>query len=302
LETTVEKLSELWKTDKQNYVRLSSYTTYLILLERHILPEFADKARLTEGEVQDFVLRMLAGGLSAGTVKETVLVLKMILRYGASLGLCEEPHWRLRYPGSVKNPQVQILPVPDVFRIMDSIRRKPDCKGLGIFIGVYTGLRIGELCGLQWGDIDLRGGVIHVRRTCERIWRSDLTPPRCELVLGPPKTVSSVRDVPLAEELGKLLALFPGKKARNFVLSDGPRPVEPRSYRNYFARLLDSLDIPRVRFHALRHTFATRCIETGGDCKTVSLILGHSDVKTTLNLYVHPGMASRKAVVDGLRG
>ena len=80
------------------------------------------------------------------------------------------------------------------------------------------------------------------------------------------------------------------------------RGIEPRSYRDYFARLLDSLGLPRVRFHALRHTFATHCIETGGDYKTVSLLLGHADVKTTLNLYVHPGMDRRKALVDTLRG
>lgn len=190
---TIEDLSQLWKTDKQNFVRLSSYTTYLILLERHILPEFGDKTDITEDEAQRFVLRMLAGGLSPGTVKERVL--KMV------------------------------LPTADVIRLLDSIRRRPCCKSLGIFIGLHTGMRIGEICALQWGDIDMRSGLIHVRRTFERIWRSDLQPPRCDLVLGPPKTASSYRDVPISEELKGLLRQFRDRSAQTFVLIDAQRPV-----------------------------------------------------------------------------
>lgn len=300
---TIEELSEIWKRDKKNYVRLSTYATYVTLLEKHLLPEFGQRTEVAESEMQEFILRKLAEGLSHDTVRETVIVLKMILRHGASQGLCPRPDWALHYPRQCSGCKLKTMQTEDVFRILDTIRKKPSPKGMGIYISLYTGLRIGEICALKWGDIDFREGMLHVRRTLERVYISETHPPRCEIVLGPPKTPNSLREIPLAEDLLDLLHSFHAEKKKpdNFVLSDSPHPTEPRSYRNYFARLLDSLGIPRIRFHALRHSFATRCIETGADYKTVSSLLGHSDVRTTLNLYVHPGLAQKKAAVNNLR-
>lgn len=300
---TIEELSQLWKRDKKKLVRLSTYSTYSVLFEKHLLPEFGQRTEVSEREMQEFIFCKLDEGLSGDTVRETVIVLKMILRHGASLGLCPRPDWELHYPRKSRDSNLKTIRVEDVFRILDTISEKPDCKGVGIYLSLYTGLRIGEVCALKWGDLDLRAGMLHVRRTIERVYVGDAKPPRCEVVIGPPKTPSSIRDVPLSESMMSLLKDFRAgeKNPDHFVLSDSTEPVEPRSYRNYFARLLDSLDIPRIRFHALRHTFATRCIETGADYKTVSSLLGHSDVRTTLNLYVHPGLAQKKAAVNNLR-
>ena len=289
--------------EKRNYVRAATYSTYVVLLNRHILPEFGQLIKVEESEVQEFILRKLSEGLSHDTVREAVLVLKMILRYGHSLGLCQRPDWILRYPTPRQATDLKIMRTEDVFRILDTIRANPDGKGIGIYITLYSGLRIGEICALQWGDLDLRTGMLHVRRTLERVYLSDAQPPRCDIGIGPPKTPSSAREIPLADHLLELLRAFGADKKDpgHFVLSDGPKPLEPRCYRNYFAHLLDSHGIPRIRFHALRHSFATRCIEKGADYKTVSSLLGHSDVKTTLNLYVHPGMDQKKACVNNLR-
>lgn len=83
-----------------------------------------------------------------------------------------------------------------------------------------------------------------------------------------------------------------------YVLSNDVVPIEPRTYRNYYMKLMKHLGIPPLKFHGLRHSFATRCIESRCDYKTVSVILGHADISTTLNLYVHPGAEQKKKCID----
>ncbi len=82
-----------------------------------------------------------------------------------------------------------------------------------------------------------------------------------------------------------------------YVISNDSKPIEPRTYRAYYKRLMKSLNIPPIKFHGLRHSFATRCIESNCDYKTVSVLLGHSDISTTLNLYVHPNMEQKKRCI-----
>ena len=83
-----------------------------------------------------------------------------------------------------------------------------------------------------------------------------------------------------------------------YVISNDSKPIEPRTYRTYYKRLMKSLNIPAIKFHGLRHSFATRCIESNCDYKTVSVLLGHSDISTTLNLYVHPNMEQKKRCIS----
>ena len=87
-------------------------------------------------------------------------------------------------------------------------------------------------------------------------------------------------------------------KDEYFILTNDTKPTEPRTYRNYYKRLLNKLGIPDIKFHGLRHSFATRCIEANSDYKTVSVILGHSNISTTLNLYVHPNKEQKKKCID----
>ena len=93
----------------------------------------------------------------------------------------------------------------------------------------------------------------------------------------------------------------PLKKVINddyYILTNDDRPTEPRTYRNYYKRLMEKLDIPKLKYHGLRHSFATRCIEVGCDYKTVSVLLGHSNISTTLDLYVHPNMEQKKRCIS----
>ena len=160
-------------------------------------------------------------------------------------------------------------------------------------------MRIGEICGLRWDDIDTDSGLIRVRRTVERIYVPEGGRKHTELIIGPPKTRNSVRDIPMTSNL--LEMVLPFKEAsdgQSYVLTNSRRPTEPRTYRAYYRKLLEDLGIPHLKFHGLRHSFATRCIESNSDYKTVSVLLGHSNISTTLNLYVHPNMEQKRRCID----
>ena len=172
-------------------------------------------------------------------------------------------------------------------------------RNLGIFICLSTGIRIGEVCALTWDDIDIDNGLIHIRKTIQRIYINENDIKKTELLIDTPKTATSMRDIPIIRELHDVLK--PLKKVvRNdfFVLTNDAKPTEPRTYRNYYKKLLKTLGIPPIKFHGLRHSFATRCIESKCDYKTLSVILGHSDISTTLNLYVHPNYDQKKRCID----
>lgn len=169
---------------------------------------------------------------------------------------------------------------------------------VGNYISLSTGLRIGEICALKWSDINVADGTITVSRTIERIYIIEGEKKHTELVINTPKTKNSCREIPMSKEL--LSMIKPLKKVVNedfYVLTNDERPTEPRTYRNYYNGLMAKLDIPKLKYHGLRHSFATRCIEAGCDYKTVSVLLGHSNISTTLNLYVHPNMEQKKRCI-----
>lgn len=296
---SIKEIASLWKEDKRQYVKLSTFSAYALIIEKHINPVLGDKTELDEDTIQRFALKKMDEGLCRKSVKDILIVLKMIMKFGARFGLTTFSDWSVRFPAAQENRDLEILHRSDQKKIMDYLAGHFSFRNLGIYICLSTGMRIGEICGLTWKDIDMDRGIISVRRTIERIYIVDGATGHTELTVNTPKTKNSLRDIPMTRELAKLLR--PLKKVVNddfYVLSNDTKPVEPRSYRNYYKKLLAMLAIPPVKFHGLRHSFATRCIESKCDYKTVSAILGHSDISTTLNLYVHPDFEQKKRCIE----
>lgn len=295
---TIREIALAWKADKQRYVKQSTYAAYVLVLENHILPLFGDCEALSEKLVQEFVLQKLNGGLSIKTVKDILIVLKMVMKFGVKnewMNYCE---WDIKYPTTETNKEIEVLTVAHHKKILDFIKQNFTFRNLGIYISLTTGLRIGEICGLKWSDINTDNGTITVNRTIERIYIVDGERKHTELVFNTPKTKNSCREIPMNKEL--LAMVKPLKKVVNddfYVLTNEEKPTEPRTYRNYYHRLMKCLDIPRLKYHGLRHSFATRCIESNCDYKTVSVLLGHANITTTLNLYVHPNMEQKKKCI-----
>ena len=296
---TVREIAAAWKEYKRPYVKQSTMAAYVLILENHVLPYFGDGDSLHEQEVQAFVLQKLERGLSVKTVKDILIVLKMVMKFGVKNEWMTYYEWDIKYPTTSTNKELEVLSVANHRKILNYIQSHFTFTGLGIYISLSTGLRIGEICALKWSDINVADGTITVSRTIERIYIIEGEKKHTELIINTPKTKNSCREIPMSKEL--LAMIKPLKKVVNedfYVLTNDECPTEPRTYRNYYNGLMVKLDIPKLKYHGLRHSFATRCIEAGCDYKTVSVLLGHSNISTTLNLYVHPNMEQKKRCIS----
>ena len=298
-EKTINQITEEWKEEKKKYVKKSTYAAYQLLIQNHIKPYFGDLYEVNEEKVQQFVFDKLDAGLSEKTIRDIIIVLKMILKFGIKNGYLEYIQIDAKFPSKQEKKDLDVLSKADQKKFMEHLRNNFTFKNLGIFICLSTGMRIGEICGLRWCDVDTVEGVIKVRHTLQRIYIIGGETRHTELLLDTPKTANSVRDIPMSSELLKMLKSFNKVVNENYyVISNDIKPIEPRTYRNYYKKLCNQLDIPELKFHGLRHSFATRCIESKADYKTVSVLLGHSNISTTLNLYVHPNKEQKKKTID----
>ncbi len=277
---------------------------YVLLLENHLLPVFGQhKEEIKEKEVQQFILQKLSEGLSQKSIKDIVIILNMILKFGAKNKWIHYSAFDLKYPTYQPQKSIEIMNKSYQKKIMNYIKEHFTFRNLGIYICLCTGMRIGEICALTWEDIDTQEGVICIRSTIQRIYVIDNEKRYTKIVLDTPKTKNSIREIPINKDL--LQILKPLKKIVNpsfFVLTNDKKYIEPRTYRNFYKRLMTHLDIPPIKFHGLRHSFATRCIESKCDYKTVSVLLGHANISTTLNLYVHPNMEKRELLSKWSKG
>lgn len=289
----------LWKTDKKQYVKKSTFSAYVLLIENHLLPVFGSLQEIEEQQVQKFVFQKLEQGLSQKSIKDILIVLKMVLKFGAKNKWISYEPFEIQYPTVRESQHVEVLSKTHQKKVMNYIQEHFTFRNLGVYICLSSGMRIGEICALTWEDIDTDNGIIHVRRTIQRIYVIEDGKRRTELLLDTPKTKNSIREIPMSRDLLRMLKPF--KKIVNpnfFVLTNDAKPTEPRTYRSYYKNLMKYLEIPEIKFHGLRHSFATRCIESKCDYKTVSVLLGHSNISTTLNLYVHPNMEQKKKAIE----
>lgn len=173
-----------------------------------------------------------------------------------------------------------------------------DHTKIGIFISLHTGMRIGEICALSWDNIDFSNNIIHVRSTIARVRDDTSEKSNSKLILDTPKTLASIRDIPISTYLLTFLSQMKKHAKSSFVVSDKLSFVSPRTYEYRFHKILKECGLPSINYHALRHTFATRCIEAGVDVKSLSEILGHANVGITLNTYVHSSIEMKRQQLE----
>ena len=302
LQISFYDVTALWKADKRRWVKPSTYAVYVQITNKHILPFFGNikPEELSEESIQRFADGLLAQRLSIHSIRDVLMILKMILRYGEKLGAWPHILYEIHFPTTaMQNTNIPVLTTSDQRKLLNYLQANFSFRNLGLLICLYSGLRIGEVCGLQWKDLDINTGEIHVTKTVHRIWLTDGEEKEYTLSVSSPKTASSRRDIPISKDLMKIIRPLRKVMADDYyVVSNSADPLEPRYYRDYFRNLLSRIGIPPTRFHALRHSFATRCIESRCDYKTVSVILGHSSLATTMDLYVHPGFEEKKRCIN----
>lgn len=298
----------VWKKQKQGYVRESTLANYSTAITSHILPVLGERriTDITERCLQETALFWLhhgrcdgMGGLSERTVRNLVTIVKITLKAAAKEGHLPMYRYEIRYPRSEQRKELCVLESGQQEILTEYLRTHPTYKNVGILLCLHTGVRIGELCGLRWEDLNMTERTMQIRRTVQRISRHDKNGiGYTELLISEPKTACSNRTIPLSSVICPILAAIRPDDPSIYLLTGTKEPTEPRIYREYYQRLLERLGIAPIRFHGLRHTFATRLIENGADYKTVSELLGHASVNTTLNLYVHPHMEQKRKAVE----
>ena len=292
-----------------NRVRLkdASVSRYQNLIDTHILPELGSVCvnQLTTSTINRFLVAKLecgrtdgCGGLSANYVRSISLVINSAIKFGAAEGLCSPLLSPITKP-SLSKKELCILSTDDQNALESELLKNMQEDKLLIYITLYTGLRIGEACALRWEDVDLDAKVIYVRQTVSRSWVSEDGSKHSVLSVSPPKTKSSFRCIPICSKLYKIIEDFPYRKSQGYVSpSTSQGFISPRTFEYRYKRVLKCSGIKSVNFHALRHTFATRCIEHGVDVKSLSEILGHADVSITLNTYVHSSMELKRIQLE----
>ncbi len=304
---TFGTLSELWLADIKSSVRESTFTRYHRIVEKYLLPQLGEQqlVKIDQKHLNSLPEELLnsggvnGGGLSPKTTSDILCVLKSILRYGKKEGYAVPNADSLHCTQRSEKPS-EIVSEEDRIRLEQSIIEQRSLTGLGILFTLFTGVRIGELCGLRWEDIDFREYTVRIRRTVERI--ADLDPQssqKTKVVLSVPKTESSVRIIPIPEFLMQFLLLY-RCEACCYLLTGNKKYTEPHQYYVRYRKYLRRNHIEEYSFHALRHTFATRCVEAGFDPKTLSEILGHANVTTTMSIYVHPTIQQKRVQMERL--
>ena len=263
-------------------IKETTYYNYYTIIESKINPYFKNiKLRdVKDIHVVNFTRKLMEEGLSNKRIKDILLILKQFFKY-------EKMDINIIYPKVPKN-LIVTFKEEEVQIMEENLLDSNNMREFGIVFVLFTGLRIGELCALQWKDVDLEKQIIRVRKTLARIKSKEKGRLKTKVIIDTPKTETSVRDVPIHDELMPYLRKL---KANNneeyFILTNTNRFVTNNQYYNYYMNILDKLNIEKHKFHTLRHTFATRALLNGVDIKTLSDILGHSSVKITLDRYVH---------------
>ncbi len=308
LKITFGQVAKEWLSARQNAVKESTYALYTQTIRKHLLPDLADVSVMSLNEIflQQFLQKKLTegrldgkGGLSDKTVSDIRSVLKMILAYGYSIGFTNLSGIHLSV-SSVRPPQIKVLTREEQEKLEKAIFKEKSPFYLGIMLSLYTGLRIGEVCALQWGDFDFKAGTVSISKTVIRIQNTDpYAKNRTKVLVEKPKTNCSNRVIPLPDAL--LPYYRENRREDNvYVLTGTTHYMEPRACLQKYKKFLQKAGIRDYNFHVLRHTFATRCVENDFDVKSLSEIMGHSNVTITMQRYVHPSLEQKRTQMNKL--
>lgn len=296
---------EQWFLTNRQSFKKSTAHKYEYLIEKHILPVLGTTRlnNITTIMLNEFADRKLEygsldgnKGLSKSYVRSIMLIIDSVMKFAAQKGWC--PLLSSVYKPNPEKNELIILNSSEQSHLEKSLILNLSNTAIGILITLQTGLRIGEICALTWDDIDFKNCILHVRSTVSRV--KNTQGKGTMLIIDTPKTEASIRAIPFKTTFRDLLLNIKAKAVSNYVISDKVDFISPRTFEYRYHKIMERLDLPDLNYHALRHTFATRCIEYGVDIKSLSEILGHSNVSITLNTYVHSSMDLKRTQMEKL--
>ena len=291
------KVKELFILWLEKYAKLGvktrTYNKYEFIVYTRIIPEFGDLDinQISTITLQEFILQLLENGnikdsssLSVNTVYGIVSVLKQGFNLAVLLELTNKnPTAAIKMP-KLDEKEICALSREEQKRVEEYCLNNRKCNYLGVILCLYTGIRLGELLALTWDDVDFENKSLYINKTAYKAKVNGQN----QMIIDTPKTKKSNRVIPLCDKLLNLLEILKKNTSSQYIISTKQgNIIDTRSYQRTFESILDKCQVKHYNFHCLRHTFATRAIELGMDPKTLSEILGHTNVGITLNRYAH---------------
>lgn len=308
-EKILEYYCKDWLSVNKTRIKDSTYIKYFNIVYNHILPFLGNTypEEIDDLAVMKFGNMLLESGsknhdsLSPKTVKDILLVLNSIIKHIRLFYKRDLPQVNITYPKRPKK-DIRVLTAEEQKRLIEYLTTNIDNCKFGVMLAMYTGLRIGEICALKWGEISTENGAIHICSTMQRLQKADPDgQSKTEVFISSPKSDTSDRWIPMTDNVYDLcMAMKAGSPDAYVLTGSSEHFIEPRNLQYRFAKYMKDCRITGATFHTLRHTFATRCVEVGFEIKSLSEILGHSDVKITLNRYVHSSSQLKKENMDKL--
>jgi len=295
---TVKKLFTEWLSAKFIKTKASTYANYAFKVEKYLIPAFGNLKieKLSPKHIYDFIFEKQKSGLSNKYISDIIIVLKNMTRYASKIHHCINNISDVELPKKEKH-ELNLLTKAEQNHLKSTLLKDMNLIKLSVITAFYTGIRIGELCGLKWSDINFHNNTLMIERTVQRV-KSNKPDSRTELTVTLPKSNSSIRTIPLPSFLADMLKLYKPSDMSVYIITGSSNIPEPRTMQYRFRSILEKSGIRIINFHTLRHMFATNCIELGFDVKTLSELLGHSSVEITLNRYVHSSMERKKKCME----
>lgn len=282
-----------YRTYSKNTIRLTTQIEYENRIYNHIIPDIGKIPlnKLSQSDLQQFYARVknsgrkiraetLGPGLSDRMVRAVHANCRMALQRAVQEGLIRtNPAVGCKLPPK-KAREMQVLTQNEIIRFLHQAKEE-GCYEL-FLLELGTGMRRGEILALKWSDLNFATGELHIERQVYII--------RAEIIISAPKTKASIRTVILPPSLLKTLAVYKETVDSEWMFpspTDNGRPRNPSSVRTRLQLILERAGCKKVRFHDLRHTFATMALEHGMDVKTLSATIGHVSSATTLDIYSH---------------
>lgn len=300
-------LAKEWYQGIGMNVKLSTRIKYHNMLTNYALPLLGHLPVDGIGyvEMEHFVRNLLTScgnqgnGLAHKTVSDILIMVRSILRYAQRKGY-PTSNDVFSYQMKMVHKPIRVFSLSEQERLCQMLYENMSILNLGILFTLFTGLRIGELCALQWKDISFEDRTVRVNKTMQRIQTLDTSSTKTKIMISSPKTTNAIRLIPIAKNLIPILEAY-RREPETFFLADSTREyAEPRLMQRHFKKVLSACEISDGSFHTLRHTFATRCVEMNFDIKSLSEILGHCNVSITMNRYVHPSMELKRKNIEKL--
>ncbi|MDE5975327.1 MAG: site-specific integrase, partial [Muribaculaceae bacterium] len=296
--STISIYSQNWKTLKGFFGDMEIDTVTTKTVEKWVMDALDSLSRKT---IEDR-LTLLNNIIDYYAYEYEVKVTKINRKY---------IHWPTRNTFKGEVEKIKTFSVNDIKALLVRIAEDPRPHNILVAIMIGTGIRIGEACALTYGNVNLDNKTIEITGTVERIMIDEKISDedfermnvkvlhksrKSALIISTPKCLSSCRAIPVPEELLKVLKNFKAIYPPNYYIgSNSFKPTEPRVFRKYYYELLESVGIEkRLSPHSLRHTYATTLITSGVDIKTTAALLGHGDTGTTLEIYSHATVESKK--------